>query len=97
MEIIFQKLLEIEALVKKQYVLNKELLLLGEAAEYLGISDSAMYKLKRKNLIPFSQPGGKIIYFKRVDIESWVLNSIVASDDEVSNDVDKHLSRNLKS
>ncbi|NDI98702.1 helix-turn-helix domain-containing protein [Flavobacterium sp. LaA7.5] len=97
MEIIIEKLLEIEALIKKQYFLSKEFLLLEEAAGYLGISSSAMYKLKGKNVIPFSQPGGKIIYFKRIDLDNWIFNNMNLSVEGITDEVDRSLNRNLKS
>ena len=35
---LFQKVIEIEALLKKQYALNKEILTLDETADYLSLS-----------------------------------------------------------
>lgn len=97
MEIIIEKLLEIEALVKKQYVLSKDFLILQEAAEYLQLSKSALYKLTSSKTIPYYVPGGKIIYFRRSELDTWLNTNRIASIEDKSNEVDRYLNRNLKS
>ncbi len=53
----------------------KEILTLQEACQYMGISSSHMYKLTSKRLIPHYSPTGKLIYFKRSELDEWVLKS----------------------
>jgi excisionase family DNA binding protein len=93
---LFQKILEIEALLKKQYVLSKEILTLDEGAEYLNLSKSALYKITSKKEIPFYNPGGKKIYFKKSELENWVLSSKSNSIAELDNEVGSYLSRTQK-
>ncbi len=50
----------------------KPVLTLAEACEYCGISASAMYKYTASNKIPFYKPEGKLIYFKRVELDEWM-------------------------
>ena len=96
MEII-QKLNEIEALLKKQHALSKEILTLEEGAEYLGLSKSALYKLTSKKEIPFYNPGGKKIYFRKAELENWIISKKVASNDEIQELSDAFLkSKNVK-
>ena len=45
MELFQQQLDKIEALLKKQNALSKEVLTLEEAAEYLQLSKSCLYKM----------------------------------------------------
>lgn len=97
MENILKRLNEIEALIKRNYALNKEVLTLEESAEFLGLSKSALYKMTSKREIAFYQPGGKKVYFRRVELESWILNAKVASVAEFEQEVDEYLSRTTKS
>lgn len=63
---------------------TKEVLTSDEAARYLGISKSYLYKLTMKQQIPHYKPMGKMCYFSRVELESWLQNNRVATADEIS-------------
>ena len=54
---------------------TKEVLTSDEAARYLGFSKSYLYKLTMKLQIPHYKPMGKIIYFERKELESWMLRN----------------------
>lgn len=86
----------LESLVKKQNVLEKEFLTLEEAADYLSLSKSAMYKMTSKREIPFYNPGGKKIYFKREELNNWIISGKVNSSLEVELVMTSYLSRNNK-
>lgn len=45
----------------------------SEAAVYLNLSKSYLYKLTFQRLIPHFKPMGKKIYFKREDLETFLL------------------------
>lgn len=92
-----KRLDEIEALLRKQYALNKEILTLEEAADFLSLSKSAIYKLTSKKEIPYYTPGGKKIFFKRIELENWVLTSKSVSVGEVDDEISSYLSRTQKS
>jgi len=51
----------------------KEVLNLEEAANFLGIAKSTLYKMTHENRIPFYKPACKLIYFEngRPDEGSW--------------------------
>ncbi|TKK71451.1 helix-turn-helix domain-containing protein [Ilyomonas limi] len=51
------------------YILQKEILTFEEACIYLGRSASSMYKLTSARLIPHYVPTGKLIYFKRTELD----------------------------
>lgn len=93
---LFKKLLEIEVLLKRQYVLSKEILTIEEVADYLNLSKSAIYKMTSRKEIPFYNPGGKKIYFKKADIENWVFSNKTSSVDEFENEISSYLSRTQK-
>jgi excisionase family DNA binding protein len=53
----------------------KELLSLSEAAAFLGITKSTLYKKTHRKEIPFYKPTGKLIYFLRQDLLNWALRN----------------------
>ena len=63
---------------------TKEVLTSDEAARYLGISKSYLYKLTMKQQIPHYKPMGKMCYFNRVELEQWIQSNRVATADELS-------------
>lgn len=57
---------------------TKEVLTSDEAAAYMGIAKSYLYKLTSKCLIPHYKPMGKMCYFNRKELESWLQSNRVA-------------------
>jgi len=53
--------------------MEKNILNLSEAAEFTGLSKSSMYKLTHYRKIEHYKPNGKNIYFKKEDLESFLL------------------------
>ena len=62
---------------------TKEVLTSDEAARYLGISKSYLYKLSMKQQIPHYKPMGKLCYFNRVELEQWLQSNKVLTLGEV--------------
>ena len=54
-------------------------LTLAEAAKYLGISKSMLYKHTYNGAIPCYRPGGKMLYFERTELDHWVRQRGVAT------------------
>ncbi len=63
---------------------QKEVLTSDEAARYLGISKSYLYKLTMMQKIPHYKPMGKMCYFNRQELEGWLQSNRVATDAELS-------------
>lgn len=59
--------------IEKLLLGSKAVLTLREAAEYMGLSVSYLYKLTSSGLIPFSKPIGKMVYFSKEDIDAWLM------------------------
>lgn len=51
---------------------TKEVLTSQEAAKYMGISMSYMYKLTMDRTLPHYKPLGKMVYFNRRELEEWL-------------------------
>lgn len=75
---------------------NEEILSLKEAAEFLKLSESCMYKKTSSKQIPHYVPGGKKIYFKKSELENWILSHKVDSINESNSEFTNYLSRNSK-
>ncbi|KWW44230.1 excisionase [Vibrio cholerae] len=48
---------------------------INECAQYTGLSVSYLYKLTHRKLIPFFKPMGKRLYFKRAEIDQWLMRN----------------------
>ncbi len=62
---------------------TKEVLTSDEAARYLGISKSYLYKLTMRQLIPHYKPLGKMCYFNRQELEAWLQANRVSTSEEI--------------
>lgn len=62
----------------------KNVITLAEAASYMGISKSYLYKLTHRRAIPHYKPQGKMIYFNRAELDQWLLSNRVATDAEIN-------------
>jgi excisionase family DNA binding protein len=62
---------------------TKEVLTSDEAAKYMGISKSYLYKLTMGQKIPHYKPTGKMCYFNRLELENWLQSNRVSTSDEI--------------
>ena len=63
---------------------QKEVLTSDEAARYMGISKSYLYKLTMNATIPCYKPMGKMVYFNRRELETWLLSNRASTDAELT-------------
>ncbi len=63
---------------------TKEVLTSDEAARYMGISRSYLYKLTMTRKIPHYKPMGKVCYFNRKELEGFLQGNRVATAAEIS-------------
>ena len=63
---------------------TKEVLTSDEAAKYMGVSKSYLYKLTMRQQIPHYKPRGKMVYFNRLELEQWLQNNRVSTATEIS-------------
>lgn len=64
--------------------LQKQFFNADEAAAYLGLSKSTLYKMTMSRRIPFYRPTGKLLYFRREELEQWLLANRCATDEELN-------------
>ena len=73
--LISKEFSEIKDLIANQFLVYKDIMSLKEAALYMGVSKSYVYKLTCSRQISFSRPGSKLIYFKKTDLDEWMLRN----------------------
>ena len=63
---------------------TKEVLTSEEAARYLGVSKSCLYKWTMTRQIPhYKSPTGKMCFFNRQEVEAWMQTNKVSTDAEL--------------
>lgn len=72
-----------DLLTEKINFSTKEVLTSDECAKYMGISKSYLYKLTMRQEIPHFKPMGKMCYFNRQEIETWLQRNRVSTDEEL--------------
>ena len=92
-EIILNELAEI-----KQYTLlgAKNMLTFDDVILLTGLSKGHLYKLTCKHVIPFYKPNGKQIYFDKKEIEAWLRQNRVASNEELESKAITYLTTGRK-
>jgi excisionase family DNA binding protein len=87
---ISTQLQEIKALLTQQ---SEKPMCFSDAAEYLNISKSYLYKLTCKNGIPYYKPNGKKIYFSKSELDKWIMRNPVKSDEQIEEEAQKFVSK----
>ena len=54
---------------------TKRVMNFDEVCKYIGISQSALYKMTSIGSIPFHKPRGKMLYFDKAEIDEWLLRN----------------------
>ena len=72
-----------DLITEKSLFCKKEVLTSEEAARYMGISKSYLYKLTMKGEIPHYKPMGKMCYFNRFELEDWLQQNRCATSTEI--------------
>ena len=94
--LILDKLTEIVNKLDEQNILQKTVLNLSEAAKYLDISESHLYKLTSTRQIPHFCPQGKKLYFRREELDQWLQRNRQSSSDEIDREATKYLIKNKR-
>jgi len=89
-----KKIENVENLHRAQIIAHKEILSFKEALVYLDVSESFLYKLTHKKAIEFAKPNGGKIYFKKSDLDNWMLQSQSDSKRVLEDEIFNHLKRN---
>ena len=72
---------------------GKDVLTLEEAAKFMGIARSSLYKMTHEQTIPFYKPNGKMIFFEKSDLLAWVRKNRVSSEAEIPEEAERIIQR----
>ena len=86
-EQVLTEIRELKKLIYEQNMLQKEVLNFNEAAVYLEVSHSHLYKLTSTGTIPAYKPNGKKLYFNREELNKWLLSNRQASISDIGEEV----------
>jgi len=78
----------IDKLLKPPNSNEFEMLTIKEASNYLNLAIQTIYGFTSKNEIPFIKRGKKL-YFRRSDLESWLLEGKRKSNSEILKELNK--------
>lgn len=78
-DIILSKL---EAIERNSLLAAKNVLTIDDVAVLTGMSKSHLYKLTCSRQIPFYRPNGKLVYFDRQELEGWLKQNRVTTQEE---------------
>jgi len=90
-ESLHQEIIDLKSILSKVFTATKETLDFEETVSYINTSKSYLYKLTSQGLIPHYKPNGKKLYFKRSELDEWVLKNKVFSAGEQEEKAINHL------
>ena len=68
-----------------------------EACEYLGLSESYLYKLTHTKKIPhYKMPTGKKLIFSKIELDDWLLSNPVKTENEIEQEADNYVTLGRK-
>lgn len=80
-----EKLTEHMKMIEKYIYVGKEIFTVEEAAAYLGVSTSFIYRLTSGKQINVLRPSGKLLFIDREELLNWVRKFEQLSDEELEN------------
>jgi excisionase family DNA binding protein len=98
--LILEKVSRIEKMLSKGKGIDDELkpmLTITEAAEYMGLSLSSMYKMTHRRELPVYKPSGGKVYLKREDINAYLSKHRLMSQTEIEKEATNYVTKNPKS
>jgi excisionase family DNA binding protein len=89
--VTLQNIVDSMEILTKAVLSNKQTLNLEEAAAFTGLATSYLYKLTSTQEIPHYKPRGKMLYFDRSELETWLRQGRVKSIAEIERQAVNHI------
>lgn len=96
LQILNERLERIEKLLESQSINSKIIYSIEEVAEYIGVSKGYVYKMTSRGLIPYYKPNGKTLYFKKEEIDDWLLRNRQSTNAEIETEAINYNTNKLK-
>ena len=88
---ILSRLDEIQSAIRALKAASEKPMTLDEAAAYLHVSKSHTYQLTSKGLVAHFKPAGKKIFFKKSDLDAYLLRNRRSSELELEQVAADHI------
>lgn len=72
---------------------QKNVLTFDEAARYIGVSKSDLYKRTSNREIPHFKPRGKMVYFDRVQLENYLKQNPIKTAEEIEANANTYVAK----
>lgn len=92
-QLIIEKLNKLERLILDS---TKEILNIEDVINLTGYKRSYVYKLVHKNILPFSKPNGKALFFEKSEIHSWMLQNKSKSISQIEEEAQDYINNSRK-
>ena len=93
---VLKELAEIKEILIHLQTLKKDVLNVKDAAAYLGMSTSYLYKLTADRRIPHFCPEGKKLYFNRQALDNWLQRNEICSKSDTEREAINYIIRNKR-
>lgn len=80
---MIENLIQRITIIENVLFAGKEVLTLEEAAVFMGVSRSTLYKMTHNNVLPFYRPNGKLIFFEKSVLLEWMRKNQVLSKEQI--------------
>lgn len=91
-----QQIYERQQKIERMILSQKHVLTFEEAASYGGLSKSHLYKLTMNKSLPFYRPRGKMIYFDKDELDNWLLQNPITTNDELESQASTYVHLNKR-
>ncbi|WP_430972641.1 helix-turn-helix domain-containing protein [Sunxiuqinia rutila] len=91
---LLQRIEERQQSIENLILSQKDVLTFEEAATYMGISKSHLYKMTMLGSLEFYKPRGKMIYFELESINRFLLQNRISPADEIQARASTYVSLN---
>lgn len=92
-QLILEKLNRLERLIVDS---TKEILNVEDLINYTGYKRSYIYKLVHNNILPYSKPNGKTLFFVKAEIDSWLLQNKSKSISQIEDQANDYINNSRK-
>jgi len=72
----------------------KSVLNINEAAFILGMQPRTVRKMVLQHTVPVYKPNRSVLYFKKSDLEDWMLRNRIASNEEMESEAEAYCETN---
>jgi excisionase family DNA binding protein len=90
---IFQKLAQLEKLIIGT---TKQIFTVDDVVNYTGFSKSYVYKLVHMNILPYSKPNNRTLFFTKSEIDEWLLQNKSKSISQIQNEAANYTNSHKK-